>query len=114
MKLPPLDDPQALDALVARFLSFIGRRINVRRNAIGMSQEKLADGAHVSRSEVHNIENGLTNERVGTLFRVCHAVGLGIGEVVCHAEYQVDHASAEATKRPLKSQRGKNTRRPLY
>jgi hypothetical protein len=35
----------------------------------------------------------------------------GVGEVAAHLEHQVEHPEHREPERPLKSQRGKNTRR---
>jgi DNA-binding XRE family transcriptional regulator len=113
MNQPATHDGRPSDALVGKFLKLVGLFLNEKRNALGMSQDDVALAAGVSRSEVHHVEHGTTNEGLGTLFRICEAVHASLGEAVDHALYILAHPQFEPPVWTLKSQRGKNTRRRL-
>jgi transcriptional regulator with XRE-family HTH domain len=102
-----------MDLLAGKFLKLVGLFINDKRNALGMSQDEVATAAGVSRSAVHHVEHGTTNEGLGTLFRICEAVHTSVGEAVMHALYILAHPEYEPCVWTLKNQRGKNTRRRL-
>lgn len=110
MKVPAPEMVKPMDALAGKFLKLVGLFINEKRNALGMSQDEVARAAGVSRSEVHHVEHGTTNEGLGTLFRICEAVHTSLAEAVIHALYIVAHPEYEPRVWTLKNQRGKNTR----
>ena len=88
-----------------------GRMVNQVRNDWGMSQEAFAATVGISRTEMHHVEGGDTDMKLSTFFFICRAMHRGIGDVAAHLEHQVEHPEDRAPERPLKSQRGKNTRR---
>ncbi|HEV7656576.1 MAG TPA: helix-turn-helix transcriptional regulator [Mycobacteriales bacterium] len=53
----------------------VGRRAYVRRVWLGLSQQELADKAHVSRNFVSAIERGAQGLDVWRLWRLAEALG---------------------------------------
>lgn len=105
-KLPP-EHAVRLDALERLYLELMGQYINMLRNRLRKSQEEVALAAGLSRTEIHNIEHGLTNEKIGTMHRVCRAVQVSYGEVVTHTDYLMDHPEARPPPGALETRRGK-------
>lgn len=93
------------------YLKLLGEHLNARRNELEMSQQEAAERAGLSRTEMYQIEHGLTDEKITTMFRVCWALRMSLGEVVTHMDHVMNHPEHRPPKRGLKSQRGKNTRR---
>lgn len=54
-------------------------RIRARREALGLSQDQLAEAAKLSRTGVSNLECGLNRPHVDTLLRLEAALGLEAG-----------------------------------
>mgnify|MGYP001552364619 CR=1 FL=1 len=48
----------------------LGQQIVHLRNRIGISQEQLADSAHLSQSRLNDIEQGLANPTLEVLLRI--------------------------------------------
>jgi transcriptional regulator with XRE-family HTH domain len=65
-------------------------RIRARREALGLSQDQLAEAAKLSRTGVSNLECGLNRPHVDTLLRLEAALGLEAGgllredDIVCY------------------------------
>lgn len=114
MKMPAADDVAQMDALVKEFLELVGQLINQRRVELGKSQLEVAKIAGFSRTEMHNIERGHTDEKLGTLFRVCHALQMSFGAAILHALYLMDHPEFRAPAGTLKNLRGKRSGRSLH
>ncbi len=115
MKSTPLQyiHAQRLDAQIGHYLRLMGHFLNQLRIALGFSQEHVAREACVSRTEVYNVEHGLTNERVGTLKRICMALHVSYGEVATHTDFLMAHPEFQPAKLELKTLRGKKAKRPL-
>lgn len=58
-----------------------GEIIRARRKALGISQNALADMAHVHRVTVIDIEQGRVSSRYDVILDILHALGLDL-EVV--------------------------------
>jgi DNA-binding XRE family transcriptional regulator len=43
-----------------------------------MSQQEAAEWAGLSRTEIYQIEHGLTDEKITTMFRVCLALRMSL------------------------------------
>lgn len=79
--VPPID----ADAAVA-----LGTRMKELRQAAGLTQEKLAHRAGISRNHVQLIEKGLSdrsnpspwNPHLSTLVALCEALGVSVTQVV--------------------------------
>jgi DNA-binding XRE family transcriptional regulator len=96
------------------YRKLFGQLVNEVRNELNLSQEDFGASVGVSRGEMHNLEGALTDLKLSTFIFICHAMHRGFGEVATHLEHQVDHPEDRRPKKPLKSQRGKNTRRSLH
>lgn len=93
------------------YQKLFGRLVNQVRNERNESQENFGGSVGVSRTEMHNLEGALTDVKLSTFLFVCRAMQRGFGEVAAHLQHQVDHPEHRLAERPLKTQRGKNTRR---
>ncbi len=54
----------------------IGERVRIRRKALGITQEKLAEMVDVSTSFIGHIERGTRKLSVETLASICKALGV--------------------------------------
>jgi DNA-binding XRE family transcriptional regulator len=111
MNRPPPGHQAHLDAMMREHLKLLGELVNARRNELKMSQAEAAAWAGLSRTEMYQIEHGLTDEKITTVFRVCRALRMSVVEVVARLDYLMNHPEDRPPNRGLKSQRGKNTRR---
>jgi DNA-binding XRE family transcriptional regulator len=103
-----------LRAEAALYEKLFGRLVNQVRNEQGLSQEDFGGTVGVSRTEMHHVEGGQTDMKLSTFLFMCRAMRRGFGEVASHLEHQVEHPEHRAPEKPLKNQRGKNTRRSSH
>lgn len=54
----------------------IGERVRIRRKALKITQEKLAEKIDVSTSFIGHIERGTRKMSVETLYAICKALGV--------------------------------------
>jgi transcriptional regulator with XRE-family HTH domain len=59
-----------------------GEHLRRLRGRLGISQEKLAERASLSRTSVVNIEAGRQGVALATLYRLAEALGTGPGELL--------------------------------
>lgn len=52
----------------------LGKRVRIRRNVLGITQEELADKIGVSTSFIGHIERGSRKLSVETLYALCKAL----------------------------------------
>jgi transcriptional regulator with XRE-family HTH domain len=71
-----------MDADTAALASVIGGRVRRERQARGLTLDRLAELAQVSRRMVVNVEQGAANPSVGTLLRLADALGVGLPALV--------------------------------
>ena len=57
----------------------IGRRIKLRRNALGLNQQQLAREIDVSYQQVQKYENGTDRVGAARLFQISQALDVPIG-----------------------------------
>ncbi len=57
----------------------VGRRVRERRNALGMSQEKLAAALGISFQQVQKYEIGMNRVAAGRLWDIANALEVDIG-----------------------------------
>lgn len=76
----------------------IGRRIRLRRQERGMSQEQLAVAAKLSQPAIARMERGQVNPQWDSLERVSAALGADICELLCGRRRQEDRASKLASR----------------
>ncbi|KPQ12372.1 MAG: Cro/C1 type transcriptional regulator [Saliniramus fredricksonii] len=93
----------------------IGRRIKLRRNALGLNQQQLAREIDVSYQQVQKYENGTDRVGAARLFQISQALdvpigffygslidgGFGTGEVVSLEDHQIQRALADPDGRQL-------------
>jgi len=79
------------------FREMLGVCIRERRRALGLNQRQFAEKAGISRSELQFIENAHRDAKVGTLRRVCHALGdIFFVELTTEADRRVMQAVGSA------------------
>lgn len=61
--------------MTTQLLEAVGRRIRVRRIAVGLVLEQLAARSGVSTGALSQLERGVGNPSLGTLIQVAHALG---------------------------------------
>lgn len=62
-------------------LEELGKRIRRRRNALGWTQEELADNAGIDRSYIGGVERGERNLTISVLGQICQALDCDIASV---------------------------------
>ncbi len=105
------DELARLRAEAELYEKLFGQLVNQVRNELELSQEAFGEGVGLSRTEMHHVEGGETDMKLSTFIFICRGMHRGVGEVAAHLEHQVEHPEDRVPERPLKSQRGKNTRR---
>ncbi|WP_407650165.1 helix-turn-helix domain-containing protein [Deinococcus rhizophilus] len=75
-----------------RLLQGIAARVFQARQAAGLSQEDLADRAHLSRSHISKIETSHSDPQITTLHRVARALGLSLQDLVTMADPAPDES----------------------
>ncbi len=66
-------------------LGRLGDAIRVRRQALGMSQEALADAAGIGRTHMGEVERGKRNISFVRVVKIAEAVGINASELVTSA-----------------------------
>lgn len=54
----------------------LGKRVRIRRQALGITQERLAEMVDISPSFIGHIERGTRKLSVETLYSLCVALGV--------------------------------------
>lgn len=63
----------------SKFLWIMGRCIREERDKAGLTQDELSQIAHLTRSQLCDIELGKVNVRVETLLKISNAIGIHLG-----------------------------------
>lgn len=58
--------------------AFVGERVRIRRNALGMTQEQLASALGISYQQVQKYETGTNRISAGRLFEIARALGVDV------------------------------------
>ena len=66
----------------ANLRKFLGETIRAQREAAGLSQEKLAELADLSRNYIGEVERGETNVSVEALARIAKALHVRVRDLV--------------------------------
>lgn len=64
----------------------LGQAVSSRRLQLLMSQDELGDKSGLDANYIKDIEGGLRNLNLGTLAKVCRALGYSISELFTHVE----------------------------
>jgi transcriptional regulator with XRE-family HTH domain len=64
----------------------IGEGVRKRREALGLSQERLAEMADISKNYAGNIERGEYDATIGTLARVARSLGCRVADLLDEAD----------------------------
>ncbi len=64
----------------------LGEELRRAREAAGLTQEKLAFGAGLSRPYISQLERDEKSPTLDVLFRLCDALGVRASELVARAE----------------------------
>jgi transcriptional regulator with XRE-family HTH domain len=75
-----------LDALEERYSRIIGHCVRERRMSLSWSQQRLADASGLSRAEIQFVERGRRRAKIGTVRRLCAALGVSYLELAAQAE----------------------------
>jgi transcriptional regulator with XRE-family HTH domain len=59
-----------------------GKRLRQLREKVGVSQEKLAEMAHLHRTYVSSVERGKRNISLVNIERLAHALGVSLRELM--------------------------------
>ncbi len=78
----------------------LARNVRRLRTARDMSQEELADAAHLAQSQISGIENGKANIRLHVVQDIAFGLGARLAELF-----------DEATSKPAASARGRPARK---
>lgn len=65
-----------------KFQNSLIKTLKSERTSRGLTHEKIAEKAGVSRQTLGKIENGLTNPTMLTMFRITNAMGMSLEEFV--------------------------------
>lgn len=64
----------------------LGAELRKQREIAGLSQERVADMAHVDRTYVSKIEREIQSPTVDALIRLCRAMGVRASDVLARIE----------------------------
>jgi len=64
----------------------LGKAIHLRRKRLGLSQEELAEEAHVDRAFLSSVENGKRNPSFGTVASIANGLRMRFSRLVNNAE----------------------------
>jgi len=96
----------AMDAFEKQYLRLQGRVIREWRKQQCMTQQALADAAHISRTEAQYIERAKRNPKVGTVKRICKALNHSYIELVARAEHLQTTGETARQSPPSKNAQG--------
>lgn len=65
-----------------RFIKSVGKKLREKRLSKNLSQINLASDANIPESQIGRIERGEINTTIGTLYKICVALGIDISELI--------------------------------
>lgn len=77
-----LDDRLKKSAEKQAFAATVGKRLRKERKKIGLSQEALSEKAGYYRTYVGHIETGSYSPSLHTMWRIAHAMGVDLGDLL--------------------------------
>jgi len=60
----------------------MGRHLRLERDKASLTQDELSQRAHITRSQLCDIELGKVNVRVENLLKIAKAIGINLGELM--------------------------------
>jgi transcriptional regulator with XRE-family HTH domain len=78
----------------------LGRAIRLRREAIGLTHEALADATGLDATSARGLERGIANPSWDTADRIARALGLAVHELARHAD-ELETSDRRPTNLPL-------------
>lgn len=66
------------DAVTSSVDAYVGSRIKLRRNLLGISQERLADEVGITFQQVQKYERGLNRVSAGRLWKIAKTLGVPV------------------------------------
>jgi transcriptional regulator with XRE-family HTH domain len=79
----------------------LGRAIRLRREAVGLTQEALADAADLDATSIRGLERGIANPTWAVADRIARALGLALYELARQAD-ELETSDRQPTNRPLR------------
>lgn len=79
---------------IGPYLAALGARVRLLRLAARLTQAQLADAAGMSRSFLSLLEHGAHGADIALLFRLAHALGLPLTELLPNDDHQAAPAIA--------------------
>jgi DNA-binding XRE family transcriptional regulator len=74
----------SMDSRLNRLKLSLARSVKLRRKALGLSQEELADLAEIDRTYASQIERGVANPSLEVLFRLASSLNTDVSGLLIH------------------------------
>lgn len=65
-----------------RFIKSVGEKLRMKRLSKNLSQVMLSYDANIPKSQIGRIERGEINTTIGTLYKICTALGIEFKELI--------------------------------
>ncbi len=79
----------------------VGRRVHAERKRLGLTQELLAEKAHLSTAFIGQIERGQNTASLASLEKIARALNLPLAELLRHASPKSPKAPAAYSQKIL-------------
>lgn len=70
----------------------LGKFIRRKRQALGLSQEELADRAGLHRTYVSDVERGIRNLTIGAAWFIAHGLGIELKDMILALDSEPDRS----------------------
>jgi len=65
-----------------RFIKSVGEKLRAKRLSKKLSQVMLSYDANIPKSQIGRIERGEINTTIGTLYKICMALGIDFKDLI--------------------------------
>jgi transcriptional regulator with XRE-family HTH domain len=65
-----------------RFIKLVGEKLRAKRLSMNISQVMLSYDANIPVSQIGRIERGEINTSIGTLYKICAALGIDFKDLI--------------------------------
>lgn len=65
-----------------RFIKSVGEKLRMKRLSKNLSQVMLSYDANIPKSQIGRIERGEINTTIGTLYKICAALGIDFKDLI--------------------------------